>query len=271
MDANTAFARVDSAYETLRGPALETELLAVAADCAAENGPRSRLYAAMCSELGGYYRGQARYAESEREFLKTLDILRVDPGENSPDHTTAMNNLAGTYRVMKKYDEAEQLFLRCLKSYEKTLGRGHVLYAAALNNLALLCLDRGDLARAAELLKQSSEILSALPECSDEYAASLCNRGALLLRLDRAGEALPLLTEAIGLFETQLGTDTPHYHAAYHSRGLARMALEEFTAAESDFTAALRAAETLYGPGHPETETVRRSLTEARRRMEENT
>ena len=268
MDAGTAFARVDSAYETLRGPALEQALLAVTADAAAENGLRSRVYAAMCSELGGYYRGQARYEESEREFLKALDILRVDPGEDSPDCTTAMNNLAGTYRVMKKYDAAEQLFLHCLESYEKALGKGHVLYAATLNNLALLCLDRGDLDRAAELLAQSSEILAALPECADEYAASLCNRGALLLRLRRPAEALPLLTEAIGLFETELGTDTPHYHAAYHSRGLAHSALGDHTAAAEDFAAALRAAEALYGPEHPEAAVIRRSLAEARQKQE---
>ena len=53
MDANTAFARVDAAYETLRGAALEQALLQVAEDAAAENGLRSRVYAAVCSELGG--------------------------------------------------------------------------------------------------------------------------------------------------------------------------------------------------------------------------
>ena len=268
MDANTAFARVDAAYETLRGGALEQALLQVAEDAAAENGPRSRVYAAVCSELGGYYRGQARYAESESAFLRALDILRENPGEDSPDCTTLMNNLAGTYRVMKKYDEAEQLFLRCLNSYEKTLGRGHVLYAATLNNLALLCLDRGDLVRASELLTQASEVLAALPDCTDEYAASLCNRSALLLRLHRPAEAVPLLTEAISLFETTLGTDTPHYHAAYHSRGLAHGMLGDHAAAAEDFDIALRAAEALYGPAHPETETIRRSLADARQKQE---
>ena len=270
MDVSTAFARVDSAYELLRGAELEAALLAVAADCAAENGPQSRLYAAMCSELGGYYRGQARYAESEGEFLKALDILRADLGEDSPDCTTAMNNLAGTYRVMGKYDAAEQLFLRCLGSYAKTLGTGHVLYAATLNNLALVCLDRREPERAAELLAQSADVLAALPECVDEYAAALCNRGALLLQLHRAGEAVPLLTEAIGLFETKLGTDTPHYHAARHSRGLAHTALGNRAAAAEDFSAALQAAEALYGPEHPETAAIRRSLAQVQQKPEVN-
>ena len=264
MTAEAMYARVDAAYEKLRGEALEQALRAVAADCAAENGSHSRLYAAVCSELGGYYRGQARYPESEAAFREALEILQTDPGEDSPDCTTAMNNLAGTYRVMGKYDEAERLFQRCLESYARTLGRGHILYAAALNNYALLCLDRDELDRAAALLKQSAEVLGGLPDCADEYAAALCNCSALLLRLHRPEETLPLLREAIGLFETSLGTVTPHYHAALHSLGLAEQALGDPAAAAEHFAAALQAAEELYGPEHPETETIRRHLAEVR-------
>ena len=269
MDAKTAFDRVDAAYERLRGDELEREICAVAAQCAAENGAQSPLYASMCSELGGYYRGQARYDESEREFLRAVEILRVDPGEDSPDYTTALNNLAGTYRVMKKYAEAEALFRQCLASYARTLGKNHVLYASGLNNYALLCLDQGDLSRAAELLGESAEVLSALPECRDEYAAALCNRSALLLRLGRAAETVPLLTEAITMFETELGTVTPHYHAALHSLGLAEMAQERYAAAADYFAAAAHAAEELYGEDHPETERILRSFAQARRAMRE--
>ena len=270
MDAATAFSRVDAAYESCRGPALENALLAVAADCAAENGEASPLYAAMCSELGGYYRGQARYAESEAAFLRAVDILRVDPGEESPDYTTALNNLAGTYRCMGKYEEAERLFLRCLERYAVSPGRRHVLYASALNNYALLCLDRGELGRAEELLAQSAAVLSALPACRDEYASALCNRSALLLRLGRAEEAVPLLREAVALYEQKLGTDTPHYHAALNSLGLAELALHDVTAAAESFRRAVSAAEALYGPEHPETRSLRRTLAQVKQRQEEN-
>ena len=270
MDAATAFARIDAAYESCRGPALEDALRAVAADCAAENGEASPLYAAMCSELGGYYRGQARYAESESAFLRALDILRGDPGEDSPDYTTALNNLAGTCRCMGKYEEAERLFRLCLERYAVSPGRQHVLYASALNNYALLCLDRGELARAEALLAQSSEVLSALPACRDEYASALCNRSALLLRLDQAEEAVPLLEEAAALYERELGTDTPHYHAALNSLGLARLALHDVAGAAESFRRAVSAAEALYGPEHPETQSIRRTLAQVERRQEEH-
>ena len=102
----------------------------------------------------------------------------------------------------------------------------------------------------------------------DEYAAALCNRSALLLNLRRGQEAVPLLKKAIVLFETELGTDTPHYHAALHSLGLAYLQQGDNAAAADAFTDAVRAADTLYGPEHPEAQAIRRSLAEARRRME---
>lgn len=270
MDANTAFARVDRAYETCKGAELEQALLGIASQCATENGNTSPLYAAMCSELGGYYRGQARYADSELAFRKAIDILRLSVGETSPDYTTALNNLAGTYRAMGNFAEAEQLFQRCLENYQKTIGTHHVLYASGLNNYALVCLDRGDLDRAAELLGQSSDILSELPQCIDEYASALCNRSALLLRLGRGLEAIPLLKKAIALFENELGTDTPHYHAALHTLGLSNLQQGNFSMAVDNFTSAVRAAETLYGPNHPETEAARHSLAFACKKLEES-
>ena len=270
MDASTAYARVDAAYTHLRGQALEQALTTIAADCAKENGESSPLYAAMCSELGGYYRGQARYTESEAAFLRAAEILQTEPGENNPDYTTALNNLAGTYRCMGKHEEAEMLFLRCLERYAISPGKQHVLYASALNNYALLCLDRGDLIRAEKLLAQSSVVLSGLPACRDEYASSLCNRSALLLQLGRAEAAVPLLSEAITLYEQELGTDTPHYHAALNSLGLAKMALHDSVGATENFLNAVHAAEALYGPDHPETQALRHTLEVIQQPQEEN-
>ena len=263
------FARVDAAFASLRGAELEDELKKIAAECAAENGEKSPIYAAMCSELGGFYRGRARYAESEAEFLKAADIIREVKGEDSPDHATVLNNLAGTYRLMGEYERAESIFARCIKSYENTLGTRHVLYAAGLNNYALVCLDMGDVERAAEYLGRSAAVLAELPECLAEYASALCNQSALLIRLDRPADAVPLLERAVELFDTRLSRDTAHYHAALNSLGIAHMALGDNAAAAESFAAALRAAEAWYGADNPETQSVRRNLAEAERRRRE--
>ena len=121
-----------------------------------------------------------------------------------------------------------------------------------------------------KLLAQSSVVLSGLPACRDEYASSLCNRSALLLQLGRAEAAVPLLSEAITLYEQELGTDTPHYHAALNSLGLAKMALHDSVGATENFLNAVHAAEALYGPDHPETQALRHTLEVIQQPQEEN-
>lgn len=270
MSLQDYLAQVDEAYGSLRGPALERRLLELAARCAETAGADSADYASLCSELGAYYRGQARYQESVAQFQKAAAILAAAGGEGDVDHTTVLSNLAGTYRLMGRQAEAERLCQLCLDRYEKALGRQHVLYAAALNYYAMTCMDRGDTDRASALLAQSSEILAALPACRDEYAASLCNRGALLSRLGRQAEAAGLLTEAIGLFEQELGTDTPHYHAAWNSLGLVRWRQGALADAAACFARAAQFAEAMYGPAHPETRSARAALEQVRQRLEEN-
>lgn len=271
MSLQDYLAQVDAAYGEFQGPALERRLLQLAAQCAEAAGEDSADYASLCSELGAYYRGQARYRESVAQFQKASAILTAAGREGSVDHTTVLSNLAGTYRLMGQYHEAERLCRLCLERYEKSLGRRHVLYAAALNYYAMTCLDQGDTDRAAALLTEASEILAGLPACRDEYASSLCNRGALLCRLGRQAEAAALLTEAIGLFEQELGTDTPHYHAAWNTLGLVRWRQGDLEQAADCFARAARFAEAMYGPEHPETRSAREALERVRQAMEERT
>ena len=81
-------------------------------------------------------------------------------------------------------------------------------------------------------------------------------------------EAQPLLEEALRMFECELGTDTPHYHAALNGRGVLRYGNGDFAGAEADFLAAARAAEAMYGAGHYEAEGARANAQAARRAME---
>lgn len=252
MDLQQYFAEVDRAYTQLRGPQLEARLQVLCAEAGAEHGEESDVYAALSSELGGYYRGQRRFAESEAAFLRTQQILKTLLGSASPDYATALNNLAGTHRLMREFERAEAEFSEALEIYRATLGERHVLYASALNNLSLLCMDRGDLKSAAEYLRRSADILSGLPECRDELAASLCNLAALERANGRAAEAVPYLAQAIALFEHELGTDTPHYHAALTMLGLCRCDLRDPGGAREAFLQAAAAAQALYGAQHPE-------------------
>ena len=251
MERREYFEAADAAYDN-PAPEIERRLRELTDRAAAEYGADSSLCASMHSELGGFYRGQGRYTDSETEFRTALRILETALGKDSPDYATGINNLAGTHRLMGNYDEAEREFQEALILYGRSVGEHHVLYASALNNLSLLCLDRGDLRRAAECLQRSSAILSEMPERRDEYASSICNLAVLDQRLGRPEDAIRRLTEAVALYEGPLGTDTPHYHAALTSLGICYYSLGRLPEARDAMVHAAGAAKELYGEKHHE-------------------
>ena len=269
MELQEYFSEVDRAYSELTPPQMEQRFRELLHAAETEHGGESGICAAMQSELGAFYRGQRRYTESEASFMSALAILAKTVGKASPDYATGLNNLAGTHRLMRKFDQAEAEFAEALALYRATLGTQHVLYASGLNNLSLLCLDRGDLAAAADYLKQSSEVLTALPECQDELAASLCNLATLDRNLGRAAEGAERVQRAIELFEGPLGTATPHYHAALSLLGLCRRDLGELAAARDAFERAASAAKKLYGAQHREYQTIVTYLQCAEKELED--
>ncbi len=253
MEQNLYFEQIDQAYTQLTGTELEQKLKALVSQSRAEYGANSPFYASMLSELGGYYRGQRRYSESEHFFQSAMDILRQQLGEGNPNYATAVNNLAGTHRLMGCYDDAEREFSISLELYGKLLGKKHILYASALNNLSLVYLDRGDLQGASTLLSQTVDILAEHPECIDEFATSLCNLGALQHKLGQLKKAKDTLCKAVKLYESDLGTITPHYHAALNTLGLTYLTAKEYPEACQWLGKSKTAAEKLYGPTHKET------------------
>lgn len=170
---------------------------------------------------------------------------------------------------MRQYVQAEQEFSICLSLYEKLLGKKHILYASALNNLSLVCLDRGDLKGAADLLDQTVNILAEHPQCIDEYTTSLCNLGALQQRLGQPGNAKENLHKAIDPYETVLGTLTPHYHAALNTLGLTYYSEKNYTNACRWLEKSKSAAEKLYGANHKETIAAANHLLLAQQALEE--
>lgn len=250
MKQQEYFSQIDNGYASLKSSELEELLLRLEGQSVEEYGPGSSMHASMLGELGAFYRGQAMYDLSERAFSSALDIL-AGLGAGA-DYATALNNLAGTHRLMGRFEQAKAEFSECMKIYRRTVGENHLLYASALNNLSLVCLDTGEAEPALNLLSRASLILAANPSARDEYASSLCNIGALLCRLEHFDDAVARLTEAVKLFETELGKDTPHYHAALNTLGMAHYRLGSFHEAHACFLQAAEAARLLYGSGHRE-------------------
>lgn len=254
------FERIDNAYASLSGGDLEKVLIAIAGECCSDFGEESVQYASVLSELGGYYRGQGRLKESVDHFTRAADLLSRLCGDDGTDYATALNNLAGTYRLAGDYNRAEALFQKVLGIYSRKVGKRSVLYASGLNNLSLVYLDRGDHDKAFAMQKESLEVLRGLPECRDELASGLCNLGAIYLNTGRFQDALNLYSEAAQMYEKELGTVTPHYHAAYNGIGFACFQSGDYAASVMAFEKAYQAANRLYGENHRETEAIKSSL-----------
>ena len=255
-------AKVDAAYDGCCQASLEARLIELCRETEERFGAQSREAASMASELGGYYRGQHELGKSEAQFLRAAEILESCGLTDSADYATVINNLAGTYRLLRRFDAAEEAFARSRELYRKSVGTKHILYASALNNLSLVKLDRGDRAAAKALLAEASAILAELPGHRDEYASSLINLGVLSLRCGETAAAKAALAEAIALLESELGTDTPHYHAALHALSLAESAMGDTEAARAAAEKAYLAARSLYGEAHPEVQTLRDRLSQ---------
>lgn len=260
--------QVDRAYETAAGRDLEDRLIDLARQCGEEYGWESTAYASLLGELGGFYRGQGRFEESEARFQQAMSLLEARLGRESPEYSTMLNNLAGTHRLMGRLDQAEEEFRACLELYRAGVGDRHILYASGLNNLSLLHLDRGELEKALDLQSRAESILAALPQARDELASALCNQGALYQRLGRLEEAQAKLEQALVLFREELGTDTPHYHAALNSLGAVHYAAGRFEAARDCFGQAAQAARELYGPEHREVQAALTHRAMAVQRLE---
>lgn len=261
--------QVDLAYRTCSGAgALEARLAGLAERCGAEHGMESPAYASLLGELGAFCRGQGRHEESEGYFRRALALLEADPGRDSPAYATALNNLAGAHRLLGRYGEALEEFGRCLELYRASVGEQSVLYAAGLNNLSLVHLDLGELERTLALQERAARVLAGLPQARGELASALCNQGALYQRLGRLDQAREKLERALELLRGELGTNTPHYHAALNALGAVHYAAGRFQEAWDCFLEAARAGEALYGPDHPEVRAAREHCAMARRRME---
>jgi tetratricopeptide (TPR) repeat protein len=97
-------------------------------------------------------------------------------------------------------------------------------------------------------------LFDAIVQQDREHAEAHLNRGAALVQLERHGEAVAAITEALGL-----GVREPH--KAYFNRGAAREALGDLRGAYEDYSTALE-IEPDWGPANAELARFARSRRE---------
>ncbi|MFO0140966.1 MAG: tetratricopeptide repeat protein [Aphanizomenon sp.] len=112
-------------------------------------------FALSLNNLARLYYFQGRYNDAEPLFLQSLDILKLQLGNDHPDVAQSLNNLAQLYYSQGRYNDAELLYLQSLDILKRQLGYDHPDVAQSLNNLAQLYFSQENYLEAENLAQQA--------------------------------------------------------------------------------------------------------------------
>ena len=175
--------------------------------------------ASVLNEMGGYYRGVSRYAESCDCCGKAIAILEEKGMGETIQVATMKLNYAGTLRLMGQLGKSYTLFSESKALLEKLGETGNYEYISLLNNLSLTCQDMGEGDRAIELAETALEAVRKLPELEDEVPTELNNLAAMLLRQKKYDEAEVRVRQALAEFR-KLPVSSSHEAAAQSTLGV---------------------------------------------------
>ena len=172
---------------------------------------------AVHNELGSFYRGISRYAESLTAFQSAGEEIVRRLGTDCVEYATLINNMAGTYRLMGRPAEAAELFRQAIDIYQNQNAEGSYAFVSVLNNISLAYQELGRLDDAAANLERALAMLRRMPGHLHEEAVTYHNLTALYHRMGRQEDARRCLEMALASFEDCGGKEDPHYAAALNS------------------------------------------------------
>lgn len=172
---------------------------------------------AIHNELGSFYRGTSRYAESLDAFRAARGEIARRMGEDCVEYATLLNNMAGTYRLMGRPAKAVELFLRAIDIYQGRNAENSYAFVSVLNNISLAYQELGRLEEAVANLERALAMLRRMPGYLHEEAVTYHNLTALYHQMGRQEDARRCLEMALAAFEDCGGREDPHYAAALNS------------------------------------------------------
>ena len=173
-------------------------------------GPDHPDVAESLDNLGLLYTGQARYADAEPLYKRSLVITEKALGPTHAEVGTILNNLAALYQFQHRYVEAEPLQKRALAITESALGPDHPDVAASLNNLAALYVKQDRHADAELLLLRSLVIQEKAVGANHPAIATLLNNLAILYEEQgRYADAEPFYRRSLAIQEKAYGLNYP--------------------------------------------------------------
>ncbi|HTK29767.1 MAG TPA: CHAT domain-containing tetratricopeptide repeat protein [Vicinamibacterales bacterium] len=209
-------------------------------------------YAASLLAAAGLEVDLGRYADAERMYDEGGRLLRAELGEQHPFFASYLNNRGFFYQTIGNAAAAEADYQKSLDLKLKLFGLANPVTLASLRNLAHLTYAR-DPRAGEQLLARAVDAYAALPNApAFDFTSVLV--GLARARRDRGAlaDARATAERALDVSRTGLGERHPLYAAATRELGLTLAAAGDSAAAERELREALRIAEQVHGPQHPD-------------------
>ncbi len=162
--------------------------------------------AAMANNLGFLFKSAGDLDAAETFFLRALEILHSQLGQEHEQTATVSSNLGALYQAGGYNEQARKMHMIALETRRKLFGEEHPDTAQSHNNLALALLETGDRSWARRHFEKALEAFETLgPEyvhdlekVASNYCDFLCDEGERQLAEIIAGRVNEVLdrTEA---------------------------------------------------------------------------
>ncbi len=197
---NEFFEKLDALYQSGDLSAVEKYLKEYLDTLEASDQERGLDYASVLNELGGFFRGVSRYAESAEAFSKALEIFRQTGMYESVEYATILLNLAGLQRLTGKAEKAVEQFLEAKDILTACNMQNDYAYASVLNNLSLAYQDLGDYENALDIATKAYEQMQLMADNDHEIATSLNNLTTIHYRMGNFEKAEESINKALNIY-----------------------------------------------------------------------
>ncbi|RKZ12524.1 hypothetical protein DRQ50_11830 [bacterium] len=203
-----------------------------------------RALARLRTDQRDYVAAVALFEEAEALDPAAASVEMADLGRNHNNFAVALNGIG-------RHAAADTAFALAEKAYGLALDPDHPHYGALYSNWGLAVGVLGDDVRSEELHRRALDLRRKLKHNRVDIGVSLINLGNLLVKMNRAGEAVPLLEEAIAIQREAFGTNHVYVGAAIINLGLARLNMGEPALAENHFREGHRIFIEVFGADNP--------------------
>jgi hypothetical protein len=132
--------------------------------------------ATLANNLGFLKKAEGDHDAAETHFLRALEILHSQLGQDHEQTATVASNLGALYHAAGYFEQAREIHMMALDTRRKLFGEAHHDTAQSHNNLALALLRTGDRSWARRHFEKALAGFETLgPACHEDLEAVAAN------------------------------------------------------------------------------------------------